>query len=294
MLIKKDCLLIFQNILTRITHPLQLSLLECRLQKILFMYNLLTKFVKQIVLKILTKLNIESDSFLYFVNKIRYPFMNAKTVSNKKIISSFSKLFYNQGKFGGTWDNTFWFGTKTLKSPLDLWVYQEIINDIKPDIIIETGTAYGGSTLYLASILDLLGKGSVITIDVTKLKRPKHKRIKYLRGSSVSPKIVEIIKMLIKPKSTVMVILDSDHTKDHVLKEMEIYSNFISVNSYLIVEDGNVNGHPVWKSHGPGPYEAIMEFFAKNKSLSNKFLIDKSKEKYLISFNTNGFLKRIK
>lgn len=250
--------------------------------------------MRRIILKILTKLNINLDRFLYSVNKIKYSFMNINTISNKKIINSFSKLFYDQGKFGNTWNNTFWLGTKTLKSPLDLWVYQEIINETKPDIIIETGTAYGGSALYLASMLDLLGKGLVITVDITKHKRPNHKRIKYLRGSSVSPKIIDSIKILIKPGSKVMVMLDSDHKKDHVLKEIKIYSNLVSVNSYLIVEDGNVNGHPVWKSHGPGPYEAIREFFAKNKSLSNKFLIDKSKEKYLISFNPNGFLKRIK
>lgn len=205
----------------------------------------------------------------------------------KIVIKEFHRIYYNSD----IWKNTFWFGVPCWKCPLDLWIYQEILYEIKPDVIIECGTAHGGSALFLASICDLIGNGKIVTIDIKKYpNRPEHERITYILGSSTSTKTVEKIRKLIDHNDKVMVILDSDHHKEHVLKELRIYSNFVSKNSYLIVEDTNINGHPVLPEYGPGPMEAVEEFLKENKN----FIIDKTKEKFLLTFNPKGFLKRVR
>lgn len=212
-----------------------------------------------------------------------------KKIIEKKAVNQFHKLYYSSKT--RTWFNTFWLGVLSQKCPLDLWIYQEIIYELKPDIIIECGTANAGTALFLASICDLIGKGKVITIDVRKTKkRPNHKRITYLIGSSISRKIIAKIKKLIKNYKKVMVILDSDHNKEHVLEEMKTYSKFVTRKSYLIVEDTNINGHPVRPDFGPGPMEAVKEFLKENQNL----IIDKSKEKFFLTFNPRGYLKKIK
>jgi len=179
----------------------------------------------------------------------------------------------------------------TRKCPLDLWIYQEIIFEVKPDVMIECGTANGGSALFLASMCDLVNNGKVITIDIEdKEGRPTHKRIKYLLGSSTSIEVVEQVRKLISDKDKVMVILDSDHSKGHVLSELKIYSKFVTKGSYIIVEDTNINGHPVFSDFGPGPMEAVEEFLKENKDFS----VDRSREKFYLTFNPKGFLQKRK
>ena len=207
-----------------------------------------------------------------------------------KTIDDFHKLYYDSSVQGGTWRSNKFLGISTQKCPFDMAVYQEILFDLKPDVIVETGTAYGGGAYYLASICDLINHGEVITIDIVNVaKSPKHKRITYLYGSSTLDKIAEEVKKRIKDKKTVLVILDSNHAKTHVLKELQIYNQFVTKDSYIIVEDTNVNGHPVSPEHGPGPMEAVMEFLRSN----NNFKIDKKREKHYITFNPNGYLRRI-
>ena len=184
-----------------------------------------------------------------------------------------------------------WFlGVLLQKCPLDLWIYQELIYRTRPDLIIETGTFHGGSALYLASICELTGVGRVLTIDI---KEPPHKlvhkRLGFVPGSSVDPIIVDHVQDQIRPGEKVMVILDSDHSKAHVLKELELYSPFVTYGNYLIVEDTNINGHPVRSSYGPGPMEALEEWFRKQ----HKFAIDKRCEKFGITCNPNGYLRRM-
>jgi cephalosporin hydroxylase len=186
--------------------------------------------------------------------------------------------------------NTYWLGIPLFKNPLDLWVYQELISDLMPDWIIESGTYRGGSALYLASICDLVGKGEVITIDIENVEAcPTHDRLIHLKGSSTSKEIVERVLNLIEKDNKVMVILDSCHEMSHVINELRIYSKFVTKGSYLIVEDSNVNGHPVYPNFGPGPMEAIKEFLQEN----NDFVIDRSKEKHFLTFNPKGYLKRV-
>lgn len=209
----------------------------------------------------------------------------------KEIVEQFHLLFYDSRMFGKTWVDTTFLGTKLEKCPFDLWVYQEILYEIKPEIIVECGTYRGGSALYLASMCDLLDHGEVITIDILERKnRPQHKRIEYLLGSSTSPEVVAKVKARIQGKSPVLVILDSDHKKEHVLNELNIYGEIVTRGSYLIVEDSNINGHPVKPEFGPGPMEAVNEYMKNNSS----YIVDKTKEKYFLTFNPQGYLRKLK
>lgn len=204
---------------------------------------------------------------------------------------SIAEQFHEQYYESGVWRDTFWLGVKTFKCPLDLWIYQEILFELRPRYIVETGTAAGGSALFLASLCDLLGGGEVITIDIEEqAERPAHPRIKYLRGSSVDESLVGQIKATVKDAGPVMVILDSDHSKEHVLDELRIYGEMVTEESYLIVEDTNVNGHPVFQLHGPGPMEAVEQFLRE----TDGFAADREREKFFVTFNPKGFLRKLK
>ena len=204
------------------------------------------------------------------------------------VVKEFHKFYY--GDRWGTWRNTFFFGHPIAKCPLDLWVYQELIYELRPDVIIECGTYRGGSALFLASMCELVNHGQVVTIDVVERNdNPQHSRIHYLVGSSISPEVIETVAQIVGTQEKVLVILDSDHHQEHVLNELRIYSTFVPKGSYLIVEDTNLNGHPVTPQFGPGPMEAVAEFLQENQD----FMIDKTKEKFYLTFNPNGYLKRI-
>lgn len=208
-------------------------------------------------------------------------------VISHAIARQFHRLFYYSK---GTWKTTFWQGTSIRKCPFDLWVYQEMIYELKPDRIIECGTYKGGSALYLASLCDLAGNGKIISIDIEEHEnRPTHERITYLLGSSTSEEIVNKVRGFINGAERVMVILDSAHSMQHVLNELRIYEKFVTPGSYIIVEDTNLNGHPVRPRYDPGPMKAVKIFLRENKA----FTIDKKREKYFVSFNPNGYLKRI-
>jgi cephalosporin hydroxylase len=188
------------------------------------------------------------------------------------------------------WENqTRWLGVQIAKLPLDLFVFQEILSDQKPDILIETGTWHGGSALFFASIMDLIAHGKVITIDIeAKPNLPTHPRITYLLGSSTSDDIIDQLKRQIPPGATVMVTLDSAHSRDHVLNELRRYSQLVTPGQYLVVEDTNVNGHPVQRDHGPGPMEALEAFMKENDAFES----DASREKFLVTFNPRGWLRK--
>ena len=203
------------------------------------------------------------------------------------LVDQFHRLYY--GRREQTWGNTFWLGHHVLKCPLDLWTYQEILHEVQPELIIETGTYRGGSALFLASISDLLGRGEILTIDSAHQSgRPWHRRITYLTGSSTSDGILRQVRRRARGKSAVLVILDSGHGKDHVLAELHAYAPFVTPGSYLIVEDTNLNGHPVESDHGPGPAEAVAEFLERN----DVFVQDERREKFLLTFNPGGYLKK--
>jgi len=211
----------------------------------------------------------------------------SSAITERRVIRPFHRLFYNSGKH--TWSNTHWLGVPAQKCAFDLWVYQEMLHELRPAVIVECGTANGGSALFLASICDLLGHGEVVTVDIADQPgRPSHDRITYLKGSSTDPEIVERVNQLVASRAPVVVILDSDHSRDHVLNELRLYAPLVSSGSYLIVEDSNVNGHPVLPDFGPGPAEAVTRFLAE----TDEFEVDRSREKFLLSFNPSGYLRK--
>jgi cephalosporin hydroxylase len=204
-------------------------------------------------------------------------------------LRAFHIFYYNAG--GATWQNTSWLGVPAEKTPQDMWVYQEILHETRPDVLIETGTADGGSAYYFATMFDLLGRGRVITIDIADLpKRPKHNRISYLLGSSTAPEMVARVKSMIAPGERVMVSLDSDHRKPHVDNELKIYSELVTPGCYLVVEDTSVNGHPVLEEFGPGPMESLRDFL----KVDNRYQIDHSREKFGLTFFPDGWLRRVR
>jgi cephalosporin hydroxylase len=206
----------------------------------------------------------------------------------KLVTPIFHYAYYNLRS--QTWQNTRWLGADCYKCPLDLWIYQEIFYEVRPTVIIECGVWRGGSTLYFASLCDLLGGGRVIGIDLVEMAgRPQHSRIRYIKGSSTDAATLSEVRASIGDDDRVLVILDSDHAKAHVLEELRAYSDLVTAGSYLIVEDTNVNGHPVFPGHGPGPMEAVEEFLR----LDRRFQSDESRHKFLLSFNPRGYLKRL-
>jgi cephalosporin hydroxylase len=194
----------------------------------------------------------------------------------------------------------------TQQFPNDVWVHQEIIAEVKPDFVVEAGTLHGGSALIWAMVLSQVNPdGRVITIDVsdrheidakTVLMLEKaekfpiwKERVDFILGSSTDPKVVAEVEKRVKGK-IVVVILDSAHTKDHVLAELKAYTPLVPVGSYLIVQDTNLGGHPVFPQAAPGSMDAVEEFLKSN----NQFVADRSRERLLLTCAPKGYLKRVK
>jgi cephalosporin hydroxylase len=215
---------------------------------------------------------------------------NSET-TEKELVDRFHHVYYygSRGEHQ-VWVRTFWMNVPCVQCPLDLWVYQEIITELRPDLVVETGTLLGGTSLFLAQTLDAVGKGTVISIDVEDLPRPAHPRIEYIAGSSTDADLVRRVFASRPGRETRLVILDSAHTRDHVLDEMKLFAPFVTLGSYLIVTDSNINGHPIFPDFGPGPYEAVESFLSE----CDEFQIDLVRQKHKLTFNPNGYLKRVK
>jgi cephalosporin hydroxylase len=215
------------------------------------------------------------------------------TEFEKKVVDLYHQAFYNSQN---TWRLNKWLGILTEQNPNDVWITQEIIVETRPDFIIETGTLCGGSAALWSTILEQVNpKGRVITIDILDQAQEARKlpivqkHVDFLHGSSTATDIVDYVKYWVEGKK-VLVILDSDHSKQHVLKELAAYAPLVAVGSYLIVQDTNVNGHPVDRTFGPGPMEAVTEFLAANSD----FVSDTGRERFMFTMNPNGYLKRIR
>lgn len=203
--------------------------------------------------------------------------------------------------------NFTWMGRPIIKFPQDIIALQELIFKVKPDLIIETGIAHGGSIIFSASMLQLLGNnGKVIAVDIdirshnrTAVENhPMSKHITMLEGSSTDPYILDQIKHFAKDYETVMVCLDSNHTHAHVLNELEVYSPLVSVGSYAVLPDTLIEFFPkgYYKDRpwdvGNNPYTAMIEFLKTNDSFVQDNEIT---DKLLVTEAYNGgFLKRIK
>ncbi len=201
--------------------------------------------------------------------------------------------------------NFSWMGRPIIQYPQDMIAMQEIIWSVKPDLIIETGIAHGGSLIYYASLLELIGKGEVLGIDIDIREHnkreieahPMFKRISMIQGSSVDVSTVDKVAQVASGKERVIVCLDSNHTHQHVLDEITYYAPFVSVGSYLVVFDTIVENLPdnylpgrAW-ARGDNPMTAVHEFLKTHP----EFIIDTDIDnKLLISVAPQGYLKRIK
>lgn len=229
-----------------------------------------------------------------------------KLGSNSFLQNLGTEFLQKTGDVGYTY-NFNWMGRPIIAFPQDMIAMQEIIWDVQPDLIIETGIAHGGSIVYYASLLELIGKDGIvlgIDIDIRPHNKeliehhPMYKRIEMIEGSSISSETAEKVKLIAQGKKKVMVCLDSNHTHEHVLKELELYSELVSIGSYLVVFDTGVedmpadydwNGRPWGK--GNNPKTAVWEFLKENP----EFEIDKDiQNKLLITVAPDGYLKRIK
>jgi len=170
------------------------------------------------------------------------------------------RWYYDQG----VWKHVSYRGVRTLKNPLDMWNYQEIIAERRIEWVLETGTRHGGSALFFADLLSARGaSGFVISVDVEheSLQISSHPKIRLVLGDSASPAVVDRVRRILpRPRAPMFVILDSDHRMPHVLRELEAYVPMMQAGDYLVVEDSCVNGHPVRPDFGPGPMEAIEQF----------------------------------
>jgi len=194
------------------------------------------------------------------------------------------------------WDTTTWVGVKTLKSPSDMWNYQEILYTLRPCVVIEFGTRFGGSALFFAAVMRQIGnRFKVLSVDIDAESVSEKARndpdIELLTMSSVDSKVAERIAALRSENpGPAFTILDSDHRKDHVLAELKLLRPLLVSGDYLVVEDSNVNGHPVMPSYGPGPFEARDEYFCE---FPDDYKFDTAREaKFGFTFATKGFLIR--
>jgi cephalosporin hydroxylase len=198
-----------------------------------------------------------------------------------------------------------WLGRPVIQYPADMMALQEIIWAVKPVVVVETGIAHGGSLVFSASMLELIGgPGRVIGVDIEIRphnraaieQHPLSKRITMIEGSSVDEAVAARVKALCGNAGPVLVILDSNHTHEHVARELELYSPLVGKGSYLIVFDTVIEDMPStafpdrpW-AHGNNPKTAVREFLARNR----RFVVDKEVEnKLLLSVAPEGYLKCI-
>jgi cephalosporin hydroxylase len=246
---------------------------------------------------------------------------NIKGLGEDKDLQALSRIWVREISPHKWAYNFSWLGRPAIQFPNDAWAMQELIWKTKPDLIIETGIAHGGSLIFSASMLSMLDMCEAIelgtVLDPKKSKRkvlgldidirqhnreaieahPMSSRIQMIQGSSIAPEVIEQVKAVAKNHQRVLVCLDSNHTHEHVLAELEAYAPLTSVGSYCVVFDTIVEDMPKTmfpdRPWGPGdnPKTAVWEYL----KIHSEFEIDKNIDhKLLISVAPDGYLKRVK
>jgi len=224
--------------------------------------------------------------FLHSRDMVKVDVTERPLVPNSTAFESYIDCFHHNCR-----ENIRWMGKKASKFPSDAWILQEIIYETKPDVIVEIGNLFGGSTLFLANMLDILGKGRVIAIDIDhSLVDFEHQRIARITGDANSSTVLSKVRHLIGPTETAMVVEDSSHTFKNTLSVLRNYSRFVKKGMYFIVEDGICRYPFIEDGPKPGPYEAVHEFLRENED----FVIDKTREKFILTYNPDGYLKRVR
>ena len=213
--------------------------------------------------------------------------LRASPAGRDWIVRQFHRLYFELGD--QTWLDTRWRGELVAKSPLDLWLYQELIAEARPQLLIETGTFRGGSAWFFGDLLELIGDGRVVTIDLNPgARRPPHPRVDYLVGSSVDPAVVADVTARAEGCRAGDGRARLRPPRAHVRAELDAYAGLVTPGSLLVVEDTVVGGRPLDPEFGPGPFEAVESFLAAHPEFSR----DPRGEKFLMTFNRGGWLRR--
>jgi cephalosporin hydroxylase len=178
-----------------------------------------------------------------------------------------------------------WMGVRSLRNPLDAWIYQEILHEVRPSVVVELGSAFGGTTLFLCHMLDLLGlDAQVVAVDHSHADfRAQHERIETVTGDTRDPKVITRVRELCDGKRG-LVIHDADHAADVVIEDLRNYGSLVAPGSYLIVEDGVRD----FLGGLPGPVTAVEQYLSESRD----FEVDETRERFLFTYNPRGFLRR--
>ena len=192
----------------------------------------------------------------------------------------------------GNFATTSWLGTPIWQNVLDLWTIQETIAELRPGLLIETGTNRGGSALFYAHLMDLLGHGQVLTIDIERLHSLNHPRVEFVLGDSASEAIVARAReAAASADGPVMVILDGDHSREHVARELELYAPLVTTGSLLLSQDGIIDESPFFRDTRPGPLQANRDFLARHPDWEH----DRERnERFLLTQHPVGWLRRLR
>ena len=183
-----------------------------------------------------------------------------------------------------------WLGHPIWQNVLDLWSLQEAIAEIKPGVLLETGTNRGGSALFYAHLFDLMGHGRVVTVDVESLHSLEHPRVDFLLGGSTDEEILAVMRTAADASDgPVMVVLDSDHSAAHVLDELRAYSPLVTPGSLMLVQDGVIDTLPMYAAYRPGPLAAIQTFLGETSAFEIDARLDK---RFLVTHHPSGWLRR--
>ena len=206
----------------------------------------------------------------------------------RAVVAQFHRLYHHSR--ARTWQSTRFLGVDVPKTPLDLWLYQELIHDERPDVVIEAGTGSGGGAYYFARMLDLAGHGEVITIDADERPgRPEHPRITYLSGAPTEPATFAAVRERLGDRRP-LIVLDAAHRRRQVRDELRLWSPLVPVGSHLVVEGTHAGGHPVRTRIGRGRWAAVRDFLRE----TDDFVVDRSMHKFFLTFNPRGYLKRVR
>lgn len=215
----------------------------------------------------------------------------------QKIVDRFHRFYYDAPD---SWAQNVYLGQRVEQLPLDLWLYQELVFREKPAFVLQTGIRDGGSILFFAHLMDFIGAAPdavVVGVDIElspDAKKLNHPRIRLVEGDSTDSRTLEQIERHLNAPFG-LVSLDSDHSRDHVLRELELYARFTAVGDHLVVEDTNINGHPVLSEFGPGPFEAVEIFLGRDiKAEGVRFARDDDLwRRNLFSHHQGGWLLRV-